>query len=440
MKNLNSMGVKCKIGVLADDLTGASDVGVQFRKAGLNVTVLIQREMVLEALVRSEVVVVDTESRHLDADQAYRVSRENASLFTQHGIRSLYKKVDSTLRGNIGAEIDGVMDATGVRLCAFAPAFPINGRTTLGGFQLVDGVPLEKTGAGRDILSPVQLSHVPSIIAIQSKRKVTSVFLDRIRRGEAALAKHLTEVTGQGKEIIVMDAERQDDLRLVARALSLSGLSYIAAGSAGLAAELPEAIGAVGELRREGVVRRGRGILVVVGSATSISTEQVRVASQDSSVSLVQLEVKRHLPDCIDRKYLEEVIAIVVAQLSKGHDVLVSVARADRQIGKFEESELILQLLAQIARTAVLSDSVHGLVLTGGDTAVAVFQALGAIGLDVYEEVLPGIPLGCIIGGEANGMSVVTKAGGFGPNEALIGAIRRLRLGSAEYLRKAPLR
>lgn len=430
MRDLNSLGkIKCKIGVLADDLTGASDVGVQFRRAGFNVTVLIQNESVEEALLRSEVVVIDTESRHLDACDAYAIANKTVLSFIQHDISTLYKKVDSTLRGNIGAELDGVMDAMGINLCIFAPAFPINGRTTLDGYQFLDGILIENTEVGKDILSPIQLSYIPSIIAAQSRRETAVISLDTVRKGETDLAKSLTGLAKQGKEIIIIDAESQNDLHLVAGALKFSGLSYLASGSAGFAAELPKAIDVGSELYKGSAVKRDGGVLAVVGSANITSAQQVLIASQDPSVNLIQLEVEKHILGPDNEDHLEKTCNEVIKRLAKGFNVLLSVGNTRSGTGGMEESKLILQSLAQIARVAVDSNSVYGLVLTGGDTAVTVFQALGAVGLDVLEEVSPGIPIGCIIGGRANGMPVVTKAGGFGFDNALIGSIHRVRRG-----------
>lgn len=432
---LSTAGMRCRIGVIADDLTGASDAGVQFRKAGLASTVLIQREAAVEALVRADVVVIDTNSRHLDPDEAYGEARQAASLFSQHGITRVYKKVDSTLRGNIGAEIDGVMDAVGAELCVLAPAFPANGRTTLNGRQFVAGVPIEEAEAGEDILSPARLSHVPSIVARQSARKVMSICLEEIRKGEHVLAARLPGLVSDGNRIIVMDAEDQDDLRRIAEALELSGLSYVAAGSAGFAAEFSRAVCTDSRPPEAWATRSRGGILLVVGSATRTSAEQVSVAAQEPLVGSVQIEMGFGMPGRACDLDVDKAIRAVHAELEDGHDVIVSMARPGMPVGGPEDSVFVRDCLARIARAAVLSNLVYGVVLTGGDTAIAVLEALGAIGLDVHQEVLPGIPLGFMVGGEAGGMPVVTKAGGFGDADALAVAIRRLRLEHARCQR-----
>ena len=137
--------------VVADDLSGACDTGVQFGKQGIAVLVTPDVARVHEALAAAvSVLVVDTDSRHASpAVAAARVEGVAAAAYDA-GVRHFYKKVDSTLRGNIGAELDAMARGARASQVFFAPAYPAAGRTTAAGRQLVDGVPLEQTHLARD--------------------------------------------------------------------------------------------------------------------------------------------------------------------------------------------------------------------------------------------------------------------------------------------------
>lgn len=427
MRNLPTSNLKRKIGIIADDLTGANDAGVQFCKAGLTTTVLIQCESITQVLACSDVIVMDTCSRHLEPEQARKSARDAAALLVINGVSRVYKKVDSTLRGNAGAEIDGIIDATGADLCILAPAFPANGRTTVRGHQLLAGLPLQDSEAGEDILSPVQTSYVPDIIADQSTRKVAPVFLDVVRQGEHVLANRLVELHRSGNEILVLDAVEKDDLLTIATAAELTGLSYLASGSAGFAAELAGVLGVNAEERQALRRKPEQGILVVVGSASKTSADQVSMAATIPRVALIKLDAALLSSGRVPNPLLQEICETVCSDLAGGNDVIVSVARSDDVSDCGDVSLLIEESLAHVVDSAVSLNLVLGMVTTGGDTSAAVVRALGAVGLNLRDEVLPGIPLGLIVGGRADGLPIITKAGGFGDSDALVVAINRLR-------------
>lgn len=136
-----------RLGVIADDITGANDVGVQFMKRGLETIVLLEAASLLPTTIKeADVIVVDTESRFSPPDIAYQRVRDVVKTLNEASVRVVYKKIDSTLRGNIGPELEAIMEEAGSRLSIVAPAFPSNLRITVGGIQLVNQVPVEKTG------------------------------------------------------------------------------------------------------------------------------------------------------------------------------------------------------------------------------------------------------------------------------------------------------
>ncbi|MGE5855892.1 MAG: four-carbon acid sugar kinase family protein, partial [Syntrophaceae bacterium] len=169
--------------VIADDLTGANDTGVQFAKQGLK-TIVLMYVPAAPSELDEDVLVVDTQSRALSPTEAYRKVTETALLFKNRDqFQTLYKKIDSTLRGNLGTEIDAIMDACGLELAIVAPAFPANGRMTVGGCHFLGNAPLEATEISRDPLCPVTESHIPTLMAKQTKREVGHVGIKNVLAG-----------------------------------------------------------------------------------------------------------------------------------------------------------------------------------------------------------------------------------------------------------------
>src|SRR5438128_619063 len=151
------------------------------------------------------------------------------------------KKVDSTMRGNVGAEVEALLRALGRRLAVLAPAFPANGRTTVEGVQLVDGVPAHLTAVGRDPAHPMRWPTIAAALAAQSALAVAPIPLATVRAGPAALQGALRALADGGPAIAVADAESDDDLGAIAAAVAALGPDCLPVGSAGLAAQLPSA-------------------------------------------------------------------------------------------------------------------------------------------------------------------------------------------------------
>src|SRR6187399_2191347 len=145
-----------KLVIVADDLTGAGDTGVQFTKSGLVVKVIIGMESFREEIYRCDVLVIDLETRMDAAKVAFEKCYSLGLLIREVEDVLVYKKVDSTLRGNIGAEIDGLMEALGVGVTLFAPALPAGGRTVVNGEVYVRGAKLADTEFAADPRAPVK--------------------------------------------------------------------------------------------------------------------------------------------------------------------------------------------------------------------------------------------------------------------------------------------
>src|SRR5699024_1787942 len=146
------------IGIIADDLTGANDSGVQIAKHGYSTSVLFKIPETTEPL--DEAIVIDTNARVLEKDAATAIVKKASDYIKKCNYTHIYKKIDSTLRGHIGAEIEAMDDVFHPDFIIIAPAFPAYGRATINGVHYVNGVELAKTEVNADPTHPVKHSNI----------------------------------------------------------------------------------------------------------------------------------------------------------------------------------------------------------------------------------------------------------------------------------------
>ncbi len=388
-----------KVALIADDLTGAADTGVQLVRAGYRTAVVFCGEEAPTV----DAVSFDTDSRTMPADiAAKRVVGVARKL---RDARIVYKKLDSTLRGNVSAELAAASGAVGRNVAIVAPAFPAAGRTTVGGTQFVHGVPVDETEMRNDPQTPVREAHVPTLLrdAFSSVGTLGAEDLADPERVRVALEEN---------ECMVADAERDSDLDALIRAVP-DPARVLWAGSAGLALALgrvypgPRA-GDVGE-RRASI----RPVLAVVGSLSGVAREQVRRLVEEYGDVSVEAGG-------------DDAVAAAREVLSGGTCAVVHSPEEQNASG-----EAVVGTLARVAGRLSEERLFGGLIMTGGATAVGVARRLGATGIELQGEVEAGVPVGALIG--PNPYSVVTKAGGFGEPDTLVGAVQALVQGGDEY-------
>jgi len=389
------------VAVIADDLTGAADTGVQFARAGYRTAVAFLG-VPMPPAEDLDAVALDTDSRAMPAGFAAKRVLD-AGHAVQHA-RVVYKKLDSTLRGSIAAELATALESTGRERALVAPAFPAAGRTTVNGVQLVRGVPVHETEAKNDPRTPVREGHLPTMLAV-SFPSVVSLGVEDL--GDPAAIRRALD----GSKCVVADATREEDLEALVRAVP-DPSEVLWAGSAGLAL----ALGNVYPGPQIGTMlappRPVSRVLVVVGSLSGVARRQLR--------SLAEGYVT--IPLAAGRSgAVEEALDLARGALSEGACVAVHSAEERDSSGA---AGSVVEALAEVA--AVLSEEglFDALVLTGGETAVGVARRLGAAGIRLEGEVEPGIPAGALIG--PHPYRVVTKAGAFGEPDTLVRVVEKL--------------
>jgi uncharacterized protein YgbK (DUF1537 family) len=400
--------------ILADDLSGAADAGVGFARRGLSAEVRWTSGRA--PAPDSDVIAFDTDSRRLDAAAAAAAQRAAVQALWAPGA-ALYKKIDSTLRGQPAAEISALAECTNAARVVFAPANPPMGRTTRDGRVWVDGSPLEDSEAWRREHSyeTADLAGILATAGLTTVKLPLEVVRMPDRLAGALRARYAP------RAVLVCDAERDSDLAAIAIAAS-DAHDTLFAGSAGLAqalaAQLPARRFSPLDLRPTRA-----GMLLVVGSLASISrVAAARVATLPGVRAMRVTSGALLDPDASERLRFG---AAVAAALAAGEDVLVELApESAPELARGPELARALARCLEPAR-----HQVGGLAVTGGETASALLGGWYFHGIRLIEEVLPGITLGIALG--ESRVPLVTKPGGFGDASSLaraLAALRRLKV------------
>jgi len=256
-----------KLLIISDDFTGALDTGVQLSAGGAATYVTMDSDFNMSDFTQDiDVLVINTETRHLNQDQAFKTVFSITQRALNAGIPYIYKKTDSVLRGNIGAELAAVLNASGYKQIHFIPAYPEMGRVTINGVHYADGVPIAESIFGNDPFEPVLYSDIPSIIASQTL--TPTYVIDQMEDEE-----------WKNKEgILIHDSHTSKDMESIAHTLMTGKTSCLLAGCAGFAALLPKMLGIQG---RESVTPvLSPHMLIACASIHPVSLAQCKDASQ----------------------------------------------------------------------------------------------------------------------------------------------------------------
>ena len=396
--------------VLADDLTGANDTGHTFASRGHQTQVTIRPDSL--DIADADICVVNTDSRYLDPTIAkQRVSDVIAATPST----TVYKKVDSTVRGNLIPEIEAAIDGIGADIAIIAPAFPATNRLTAGGYHLVDGIPVSQTSAGDDPNGPTT-AHLPTLFA-PSTYPVEHVSLECLHSQEDLQKRFETLATSNDPVLAVCDATTESHLHNIASAAAQSNAAVLYVGSAGLATHLQ--------------LDTSNTVLGVVGSAAPATLSQLsvlpttRIAKIDPVMAVTGPDDA--VSDAVERLCctLKENEWAVVTAAQSPEDIERGL-QAGRDIG-LEEAQTrdrIASTLATVTRDVHSMLELDGLFLTGGAVAGATFDTLGVDGVRLSGQQLEaGVPIGELVGGPATGVTTVSKAGAFGAHSTILNAL-----------------
>jgi uncharacterized protein YgbK (DUF1537 family) len=408
--------------IIADDLSGAADCAVACTRTGMTAAVALNDQ---GTHVGIDVLAVDSDTRHLEPHLAAdRVS----ALMRRHGKQPnllVYKKIDSTIRGNIGAELAAILKvrrdlgASNQRVVVLlAPAFPAGGRTTVDGCQFVHGKPLSQSETWQHQQSSC-FRDIPSMLQAAGLQPAL-VTLDQVRSGTDALQHAIIHLSSDA-DALVCDAETDEDLQTIAIASCALGSEIIWAGSAGLAYHLPRAAGLSNAIASSIPERFATGpSLIVIGSISSVSRQQVAALTEAQQIENVSIPVHVLLAGS-NSELWAEFSARVAKTLQQGGDIALVLESA----GQLDHTKSRLLSSALAAMVSPFRDTVGSLVASGGETARAILERWGVASLRLIGELEPGLPL-AVAEDQERSLTVVTKAGAFGNSQTLVRCLRYL--------------
>ncbi|QBX56094.1 four-carbon acid sugar kinase family protein [Nocardioides seonyuensis] len=415
--------------VVADDLTGANAAAAGFARAGFRAVTASageRAEVVAEMVSRFDVVVATTDSRHLEPARA----RERVGRVVRAGwpARLVCNRIDTTLRGNVGATtrevLDRVAELTGSRVVALcAPAHPGANRQTIGGMQLLDGRRLEDTEVARDARTPIHTSDVVALLREQADLEVVAVPLDAVTGDLDALAETIRQHLDAGAEVIVADATTVEHLdRLAAAAVAAT------AGTETVWTTTDPGPASVALAAALGLAESDRGapLLALSGSATELTQLQLRQLVAERGARPLRTAGRHAVPD-VDATV--RMLDDALAEADPGDIVVLATVLDDSDLWSpsSEEAARIPVALARAARRALESRPVDGVFTTGGDVTAALLAELGSHGLEISDEVVPLAVAGSLVGGPWDGLQIVTKGGLVGDARTTIECLDHLR-------------
>lgn len=377
-----------KIGLIADDFTGAMDSGAQFSYSKLGVHFRFTGQPT------GDVEIINTASREISVHEA--VARVRSACQALAG-RHLFKKIDSTLRGHIGAEIEAVLAASPYHRAVICPAAPLQGRTLRDGVLSINGIPLEQTAFKDDPLYPAKTSRVADLVG----KPAMHLSLDLVR---GSLADLTNAITASSRQLLTADAESSDDLLVLARAILAT--QALPCGAFGLAKAYLQAL-EVEAVAHPFFQPEGR-VLVLVGSANQVAREQV-----------ARLEAR---PDSLVLRFeplaTPETIQQIFDLLPVNRRILVLCAAQDKTV-RTPEWLRFGQTVSETGLAVFAKFQPQTILVVGGETVTHFCQKAGVTSIEVLGEAAPGIPCGRLLGGFLDQCLLITKAGGFGKPETL---------------------
>jgi uncharacterized protein YgbK (DUF1537 family) len=393
-----------RVGLIADDFTGALDSASRLAATGVSV------ELELEPGVSDllDGCVLCTNSRDLPEIEAIRFTTGAAHRLSG---RILFKKIDSTLRGNSGAEIQSILDSANLSKALICPAAPEVGRTVYDGKLYVNGMTLEKTGFAHDPTWPATTADVKQLISRKTGLPITHLGLDVVRSGSAALR---SAIDAASTQLISLDASEDSDLDAIAKVIKEAyheGCKWLPCGSLGLAfawasnllCKSPTSVKpGFPHIQLEGP------LLIVVGSSHRVTCEQITAFSQAYPVPTISV-----YPENL------EGLPKTAAKLLKSEGVLI-LHPAENEIQPNSAWQRITTTLSKLTVKLCALSRPGVLLLTGGEMALSVANACNVQAVRVMGELQPGIPLSWLRGGALDGLNIITKAGGFGDRRSLI--------------------
>lgn len=409
--------------ILSDDFTGALDTGVLMAIKGASTYVTFASQLDLENLNdETDVLVIDAETRHLKQEDAYSTVFSIVKAAEQLGIPYIYKKTDSALRGNIGAELTAAIEAGSSNHIHFIPAFPQMGRTTENGIHFVNGIPIAQSIFGRDPFEPVRYSSIPEMIASQSEIPTRSV-------GKAVDGRAVSD-----GGILIYDCDSDRDFENISQALMQANDMHLLAGCAGFAGMLPKILHLDGKPPQ--LPALSEHMLVACGSVNPVSVAQCEYAEQNGARRFCLSPEQKLSPERArnrgDESLLQEIQAvcqdspIVILDTNGPGDPQKTDAYAVRKKISHEKVRTSVVSAMSYLLEDLLEDGLDAtMFLMGGDLLFQFVQQAGIKAISPLCEIERGVVLSQL-SYKGRKLNVISKSGGFGEKELFVNLQKKI--------------
>ena len=409
--------------VIADDLTGSNATCSLFKKIGLRAASILK----LQGSINYDIDVISysTASRGLDKEEAYNKVSEAIKILKNKNVLVFNKRIDSTLRGNIGTEINAMLDnLEDDRIAVVVPAYPDSGRIVVNKTMLVNGVLLENSDAGKDPKTPIKTSCVESLVQKDIKYSSTYFTLSDIAQPIEEIAKKIQEAIKKSR-VLIFDAVNNEDIIKISKAIIHSDINIVTVDPG------PFTLYYSKELQKKNHLEKK--ILMVIGSVTATTKKQIEYILQEEDIFLVKMKVEDFFEKETCLKEIERVISFIKKGIASYDLFLVTTSpigdekKADLQ--KLAENlnttvEEISKIIANTLTETVVkilkeTEKFEGVYSSGGDITIALLEKLKAIGVEIREEVIPLAAYGRIIGGDFPNLKLVSKGGMVGDEKTI---------------------
>lgn len=438
------------IGAVADDLTGATTTGVLLARSKARTAVFFNEEAAekAEGVKELDAILISSNSRPLPANEAYDKVKSATIALKNMGVQYFSKRIDTTLRGGVGVEIDAMLDQMKEGTVAVVvPAMPQSRRILVGGYSVIDGVALINTPVAQDVRTPVKENYIPRLLEGQTRRKVGLVTLDKVLAGEDAIEAALAEQKEAGCEVIVVDGITLEDVENIAKACISLRWDVVAVDPGPFTSKLAfyrELISKEEPNLPPEADESGKTVLIAAGSATPVTKKQMEILCQDS----------RHVRISVEPIPLIEGGEIALGEVEKAvnkatellesstqprailfetalHGELLNLDEEDNKrhyAGGMSANRINAGLGMIISKVLekVGKEKVAGLYTTGGDTMVNVCYQLGVECIEVMDYVIPQTDIGRLVGSDYSGLPVVGKGGLTGNDNTACDIVSRL--------------
>ncbi|CDG18903.1 3-oxo-tetronate kinase [Xenorhabdus doucetiae] len=407
-----------KLGVIADDFTGATDIASFMVQGGWRVIQLLGVPDESTPIPDDvDAIVISLKNRSCPVEEAIDNSLKSCQwLRYQADCQQLFFKYcstfDSTPEGNIGPVIDALMDELHIDISLVCPALPINGRTVVHGHLFVNGQLLNESGMQYHPLTPMKDANLLRLIEQQSRGKAGLINLSCVREGKQAIYHHLELLHQDGVRYAVIDALVMEDLLPIAQAVSdmvlVTGGSGLGAAIASYHTGKTLSASILGDIPPN----QGRRSVILAGSCSVMTNQQVAEYKKIAPAMAVNVRecinnsgYANQLVDWIIQQPVDDLAPMLYSTQSPN-----SLKMIQQEYGASKASNAVEQIFSDIASKLRL----HGFntfIVAGGEISAQIVQGLGIYQLSIGVSISPGIPWVCNL---QNDCWLVLKSGNFG--------------------------